>query len=243
LLFVNYNSESLLKKAIESLRKSIPHHLKTEIIVVDNNSTNRENLKSLLNSVDRLILLPFNRGYSYALNRGIRLAKGKYIAIANADIEFIDNSLEKLVNFLEERSEAGAVIPQYLNPDGSLQTSTRKFHRPRYLFFSRDSIFTKLFPQNPLSREFLGKDILKKSETAVEVEVAIAAFMLVKKEVFEKVGYFDERFFMFSEDSDFCYRMRKAGWKVYLLKDAKLLHIKGASRRKLPFKSIIPIPE
>jgi len=229
---VNYNSTQLLLCSLRSLRLEEGD----EIIVIDNASREDTSILDRFEGI-KLIRNRRNRGFAGAVNQGLRLAKGDYIALVNPDTVLFLDTVEKLVEFMEKNPEAGAVSPQLLYPDFSPQDSARRFPRLKYLLFGRRSLLTKLFPRNPLSSEFLYKDIAIEDESPLEVESILGTFMFFRRDILQSVGMLDEGFFFFGEDLDFCRRIRDAGWKVYLHRGAKVLHYHGMSRKKLRFRT------
>lgn len=230
-IFINYNSERYLEAALSSFvryHRDFPY----EIIIVDNSSKDRTKLKDLeIEFNANLILLDKNIGYGPAANRGLHVSKGKYLAVANPDLVFIDDSAKRIVDYMDNHPEVGAVIPQYLNPDMSLQPSSRKFPTFRYLLFARTSFISRIWKRNPFTKEYLGlRDIdLTKPQ---KVEVGMGAFLVLRKTALDKIGLFDEDFFLFSEDTDICYRLRSEGFDVILLPYSRVIHYHGVVRRR-----------
>jgi hypothetical protein len=231
IVFVNYNTADLLARALDSLNRHRPD-FPVEVIVVDNGScpamTNDEG--RMTNGV-RLVRNPENRGYGAAANQGIALAQGVYVAIANTDIEFLDGTLERLTDFLDRNPDAGIVAPQFLWPDLTPQPSARRYPRLDFVFAGRRSLVTRLFPNRRKSREFLYAGI-ENSPTAVPVEVAIGAFVVARCELLQALHGFDESYFMFIEDVDLCQRVARAGKGVYVLPQARMIHLGGAARSR-----------
>ncbi len=230
-IFINYNSEQYLKEALDSFvryHKDLPY----ELIVVDNNSKDVTSLRDLQNKFGiKLILMKKNMGYGAAANRGILASRGKYIAIANPDLIFINDSATKIVEYMDSHPEVGAVIPQYLNPDMTLQPSSRKFPTIKYLMFARSSFLSRLWRKNPFTREYLGLNNINK-ETPQKIEAVVGAFFVLRREALNRIGLFDEDFFLFSEDTDICYRLKQKGVDVVLLPNSRVIHYHGAIRKK-----------
>ncbi len=233
-IFVNYRSHDLLQRAVASLRKTHPPDL-VEIVVVDNGSP--EPLPAFPEAWQvRTLRLRRNVGYGPAVNLAARYATGTYLVAANPDLEFRDQEVIWLARYLDEHPEVGAVIPQYVNPvpGGGVrkQPSARRFHRIPYVLFGRISPLSHLWPENRFTREFLALETLR-AAGPVEIEVAVGAFLMVRRSLFEELGGFDPDFFLFSEDSDLCYRIWQAGYRVVLLPQVELLHHHGAVRRRV----------
>jgi hypothetical protein len=225
IIIVSFNTKDLLKRCLESL----PSFL--EIIVVDNGSTDGtilmlKKIKESKNKKIKIIENKENVGFARAVNQGLKQAEGEYLLLLNSDIFVKGNALEKLINFAKEQSQIGVVGGKLINPDGSLQGSC--FYLPtisrivREFWFNGSSFLNKYAP--------LGKK-------PVEVEAIIGAVFLIPKKVLRKVGFFDERYFMYFEDLDYCRRVRKNGFKVYYLPEAEFIHEHGASGRNIPQKT------
>ncbi len=202
-----------------------------EIIVVDNNSTD--------NSLDYLIpKFPFvnfiaskeNIGFAKGCNKGLQTAKGKYILFLNPDTIVPEDCFRKCISFLEANKETGALGIKMLDGSGKfLKESKRAFPAPATSLYKLFGL-ARLFPHSKIfSRYHLGH--LNENENN-EVDVLAGAFMMIKKEVLDKVGSFDETFFMYGEDVDLSYRIQKAGYKNYYFAESSIIHFKGESTRK-----------
>lgn len=235
IVFVNYNSADFLECALQSLSSS---ELDKEVIVVDNASNERKRLIDLCQKHHALlVLLKRNQGYGRAANQGVRYARGRYVAVANPDIQFLPLALTRLVSFLDTHPEAGVVSPQLLYPDLKPQPSCRRFPKLRYVLAGRRSPLVRLFPCFAPAREFLYLDLLgQESQTsacsAVPVDAVIGTMMLFRREALEAVKGFDETYFMFAEDLDICQRLRDQGWEVFLEPRANIIHHYGGVRRR-----------
>ncbi|MEO0071449.1 MAG: glycosyltransferase family 2 protein [candidate division WOR-3 bacterium] len=230
-IFINYNTTVYLDKAISTFKQTEPEQ-DLEVIVVDNASQDYNRVQMICqNHGARLLRLSQNLGYGAAANRGARYAQGKYLAVANPDIEFLPGAVTRLLSFLEDNPDVGVVSPQLIYPDGTPQPSCRRLPKLRYLFAGRRSPLLRFFPGYPLAKEFLYLGIDQAKEP-VEVESVIGAFMLFRREAFETVGGFDERFFMFAEDLDICLRLHQKKWRVFLEPRARICHYYGGVRRK-----------
>ncbi len=232
-IFVNYRSHDLLRQAVVTLRKFHPPDL-VEIWVVDNGPGTNTPPEFSPDWRVHWLSLPRNIGYGPAVNLAARFAKGTYLVAANPDLEFRNQEVLHLAQYLDEHPEVGAVIPQYVNPTPTglrKQPSARRFHRIPYLLFGRISPLSRLWPRNRFTREFLALETLK-ARQPVEIEVGVGAFLMVRRDLFDRLGGFDPQFFLFSEDSDLCYRIWQAGYRVVLLPQVELLHHHGAVRRR-----------
>src|ERR687896_2621246 len=193
---VTFNSIAYLERCLES----VGGH---ELVVVDHGSTDgtlelvRERFPAA-----RLIEQE-NRGFGAGMNTGMQAAGGRYFLLLNADAWVLGDAVAKLRDFADEHPEAAVVGPRLLNPDGSLQRSVRGF--PTLWRLATEYFFLrKLAPQSRLFNAFFGAGFDHRSVR--EAEWLSAACLLVRREAADEVGLFDERYFMFSEETDWCYR-------------------------------------
>ncbi|HER43697.1 MAG TPA: glycosyltransferase family 2 protein, partial [Candidatus Eisenbacteria bacterium] len=212
IIIVTHNSRSPVEKCIASIEEHPPSG-SFEIIVVDNESGDGtpDMIAARFPSV-RLIRSGANIGYSRGVNRGIRAAGGRHLLILNPDITVGEGSIDRLVDFLERTPDAGIAASKLVYPDGRLQHSCRRFYDFTVLLLRR-TFLGRLFPNARILREHLMMDY--DHESARSVDWVIGACMLVRREAIERVGLLDERFFLYFEDLDWCYRTQKAGWKLY----------------------------
>ncbi len=225
-IIVNHNTQELLQRCLKSMIEQtvgIPY----EIIVVDNDSTDGsvQMIRREFPSV-RLVENKENRGFAAANNQGINISKGEVILLLNSDTEVLDGAIQKTLAFMERCPEASIVGCRLLNRDGTLQPSCRSFPSVWNLFSESFFLYivfrrTKLFGKYYMS--FFDHDSIR------EVDVVKGACMMVRKEVFERVGLFDESYFMYSEEMDFCYRGKKAGYRVFFYPEGRIIHFGGGS--------------
>ncbi len=230
-VFVNFNSARFLDRALASLAAAEPGST-IETVVVDNASRDRAEVRALCARHGcRLLALGRNMGYGAAANRGFRVSRGRYLAVANPDIEFPAGSMSALVRLMDTTPRCGAVSPQLVYPDGRAQASARRLPRLRFALAGRRSIPARLFPGLSGAREFqyLG---IERSPRPVEVEAVIGACVVFRREALESVGGFDERYFMFAEDLDICRRLRRAGWQVLVEPRVRVRHFYGGVRQR-----------
>ncbi len=202
-----------------------------EIIVVDNASTDgsAEMVQREFPQV-KLIANKFNIGYASANNQGAKLANGRYFLLLNPDAEVTSQAIDKMLAFAETHPDAGAIAPKLVYPDGRLQTSVRSFPTPASLLFSASGL-DKLFPNSKLLGRYrmtwFGYDKI------AEVDQPMSSALLVRREAWEQIGGMDESMPIFFNDVDFCWRLKKKGWRIYFLPDAIVVHHHGASTRLL----------
>jgi hypothetical protein len=226
-VILNWNARAYLVDALRSITEKQWRH-SIEVIVVDNNS----NLDDSVATVQRdfpqvhLLALSANIGFSAGNNAGLRLARGRHILFLNPDTIVHQGALDVLVDFMDSHPRAGACGPKLLNPDGSLQTSCRSFPSFGTGLF-RNTFLGRLFPNNPWTRSYLMLDFQHDREA--EVDWLSGSALCVRRAALERVGSWDESFFMYCEDVDLCYRLKEAGWKRVYVPQAVITHRIGAS--------------
>lgn len=233
---VNWNAREHLRHALRSVFENAPD-FPFEVLVLDNASQDGS-VQMIEKEFPQVHLLVSERnlGFAKGHNELARHAHGRYRLILNPDTLIMPNALTKLARFAEEHPEAGIIGPKLLNPDGSLQYSCRRFPNPVAAIF-RNTPLGRLFPNNRYTRDYLMLDWDHNSVR--EVDWVSGAAMLVRKEVYEQLGGFDEQFFIYVEDVDLCYRAWQAGWKVLYYPDAVIVHAIGRSTDLVANKMII----
>lgn len=218
----------LVKNCIRSIKESeitVPY----EIIVVDNNS--QDGIVPYLKEYYPDILVRVaekNLGMGGGNNIGIRAARGKYILVMNPDIFVYRNSVQRMYEYLKGAYKVGLVSPRLLNPDRSLQYTSYRWHKALTPLYRRTALGTLPYVKKQMDH-FLMKDFDHKETRAVDW-VQGSCFM-VPRAVYDHVGLFDERFFMYFEDTDLCRRMWQAGYKVMYYADAEVIHMHMRSSR------------
>ncbi len=237
IIIVSYNTKDFIRRCLSSLYGD-PSGSVGEVIVVDNASADgsAEMLEAEFPQV-KLIRNPGNLGYARAVNRGIREAGGRYFLILNPDIETGAEAIDRLRHFMDRHPEAGIAGGKLLNPDGSLQMSCRTFYSVPVVLLRR-TFLGKLFPNSGLVRKHLMMDWDHNSDR--EVDWVTGACMMVRREAYEAVGGMDERFFLYFEDVDWCYRMKKHGYKVcYAHRSEMKHHYRRESAGRLPDRKLV----
>jgi GT2 family glycosyltransferase len=230
IIIVNYNVKLLLKACLESVAGAIKNS-EAEVIVIDNAST--DNSIGYLQPIFpefKFISNPANEGFAKANNKALAIAKGEFILFLNPDTTVPNDCFIKCLAFFGTHPDAGALGVKMLNGNGEfLKESKRGFPSPWVSFWKMTGI-TGMFPRSPVfAKYYLGH---LDADRDHEVDVLSGAFMMVKKEVLQKTGGFDERFFMYAEDIDLSYRIKKAGYKNYYFAGTAITHYKGSSTKK-----------
>lgn len=236
-LIINYNSGAFLERCLISLQTHLSeiHH---EVCVVDNASNDGSCALVRTRFPDvRLIANGQNRGFAAAVNQGLRNTCGCYVLWMNPDAELLDDGLQRLVLYLDQHPKAGILGPQTVYPDGSRQLTCRSFPSYQTALFNRRSFLTKWFPWNPFSRRYLQLNL--NTSRVQPVDWLAGACLLHRREVSNQLGGLDERFFMYCEDVDFCFRARKQGWEILFHPSARVLHRTAASSSQFPYRMLI----
>jgi len=221
IIIVNWNTRDLLIQCLDSIFRTVGG-LGLEVFVVDNGSTDGSArvVKKRFPEVE-VIENRENVGFAEANNQALRLSKGKYLLLLNPDTQVKEKAIERLISFMETHSDVGAAGAQLLNGDGSKQNSIANFPSLGTELLNK-SLLRWLFP-----KKFPGKG--RNYSKPIEVDSVIGACMMVRRDALNQVGLLDEDYFLFLEETDWCYRMKKAGWKIYHIPQAEIYHFQGKS--------------
>lgn len=223
IIIVNYNVTVLLRKCLSSIEKFVKG-VDYEVIVVDNNSPDNS-WKSLISEFPKVkfIASSSNDGFSVANNKAVKDAAGEYILLLNPDTEFEGDYMPELLNFADSKPDFGCLGIRMHDAAGNFLPESKRSVPD--MFNSFEKLFTGLRKKN--AKSYYRNDL---DEHAVaEVEVVTGAFLLAKKEVYEKIGGLDEEYFMYGEDIDLCYTFLQNGFKNWYYGKYSLLHHKGES--------------
>lgn len=237
LIIVHRNGTGLLRDCLASLPAAC-EGLDWEAIVVDNGSTDgspamvREEFPAIT-----LIENGQNLGFTRANNQGLEVARGRLLVLLNNDTISNTRAFTEAVRFFDEHPDVGGAGLKLLNPDGTRQLSCRRFPSFQQALFNRYSLLTRLFPDNPFSAQYLMSDL--DDDQLHDVDWVSGACLIVRREVYDKIGGLDERFFMYSEDVDWCLRIWQAGWRVVYAPVACVVHLIGQTSSRHPFLPIV----
>jgi GT2 family glycosyltransferase len=216
---VTYNALPWIERCLESVRGH-------ETFVVDHGSTDGTLELVRERFPEARLIEQENKGLGGGSNAGMRVASGDYYLLLNSDAWALDDAVDNLTAFAESRPDAAVVGPKLLNPDGSLQRSVRGF--PTLWRLATEYFFLrKLAPRTRALNAFYGARF--DHDEVREVEFLMGACLLVRREAADTVGLFDEDYFMFTEETDWCYRFRQAGWTVLFYPGAEFVHVGGAT--------------
>ena len=226
-VIVNYNSTTDLLQCLSSIR-SAEEGDHVQVVVVDNASSDQSSLQDELRSFSPVVVLNReNEGFARACNRGIRHCQAPFFLLLNPDVTVHHRAISRTLDYLRSRPQTGVVGCRILNPDGSLQLACR-----RSIPTVRNSLYrllglSRLFPR---SREFGAYNLTCLEEHKTQpVEAVSGSFLMFRRELIEVIGLLDERFFLYGEDLDFCYRALLAGWLVEYYAEATVTHLKSRS--------------
>lgn len=223
IIIVNYNSRELLSRCLNSISIN-SNQVTSEVIVIDNNSQD-DSVSYLHKSYPGIRLIENNKnvGFGKACNQGIKIARGKYIILLNSDCEIFTNTLSQLKHLTEgliPKDRIGIIGGKLLNPDGTLQFSYGRFPT----VFS--TILDLFKPPERRKVQVSGYDIPH------YVDWVTGAFMIINRNIFTEIGYFDENYFMYYEETDLCFRAKARGWQILYDPLSQVMHKTPHSTKK-----------
>jgi hypothetical protein len=236
IIIVSYNVGGYLRQCLQSIFQS--DEINTyEVIVIDNYSfdDSYQIVKDEFPQVKVNHNLE-NVGFAKAVNQGIKIAKGKYVCILNPDTLLSHDSLSTLLTYYDTHPEIGCLGPKIVNPDGSLQLACKRSIPGLQSAFYKLTGLSKLFPKNSRFGKY-NLTYLDENEIH-EVEAVSGSCMMIRREILDKVGYFDESFFMYGEDLDLSYRISKLGYKIVYNPNTTIIHYKGESVKNAPMDMV-----
>lgn len=222
---VSYNSLDFLEECLWSIFKN-PPAAGYEIIVVDNASDDgtSEFLKKNYPEIT-LILNSKNIGFAAANNKAIKNSDSRYVILMNSDCEVYEKSLDNLIEFMDSNPDAGIAGPKIINSDGTIQLSCRKF--PSIFNAAAHTMLGDIFPNNPFSKRYKLAGISRDNPS--RVDWVSGSCMIIRRKALKDTGILDEKYFMYVEDVDICYRMWQKNWAVYYCPLAEVMHHIGGS--------------
>ncbi len=237
-IIVNWNTKELLRDCLSSVYEHAGD-IDYEIIVIDNASIDGS-AEMVKNDFQQVILMENsdNRGFATANNQGMAVAKGRYMLLLNSDTVVLDNAIANIVNFADENPQIAVTGCRVLNPDRTLQRTCFMFPSVLNMLLSSTYLY-KLFPKN----RFFGREQMTwwNRNDVRQVDVVTGCFMLVRREAIDQVGMMDEQFFMYGEETDWCYRFREEGWKVMFAPVGQIIHFGGQSTAQKPVAMIVQL--
>lgn len=219
-VIVDFNTKKLLQDCLRSI-KAHTKRVNYEVIVVDNGSTD-ESITGTTST--QIIRNKKNLGFARANNQGIKIAKGRHILLLNSDTRLVENSLKKMVEWMDKHRDAGIVSCKLVNSDGSTQPTGGSFPTLGRIF-----LWASFLDDLPFVGSIFGSYHPHVSDGFFENEHrqdwVTGAFMLIKGELIDKMGYLDEDFFMYGEDVEYCLRASNSGWQVWYTPSTQIIHL------------------
>ena len=227
IIIVSYNTKEFLKKCLDSVYKT-SKGFSFEIIVSDNNS--KDGSVEMVKKEFKDIILIENKenlGFSKANNLGVKKSSGRYVLFLNSDTVVYPNTLKHIIDFMDKEKQAGAVTCKLEMPNGKIDDASHRGFPTPWNSFTHFSGISKLLGKTKLFGGYnLGYMDLSRVH---EIDALAGAFMFVRKEAGEDAGWWDEDYFFYGEDIDFCYVLKQKGWKVFYVPEVSILHYKGVT--------------
>jgi N-acetylglucosaminyl-diphospho-decaprenol L-rhamnosyltransferase len=240
-VIVNWNVRDLLRRCLHSVEESskveAPKRLSVQVIVVDNASTDGSvpMLRSEFPQIE-LIANEENLGFTRGNNQGLSISDGRCALLLNPDTEVLGHALGEMVAYMDMHPAVGALGPQLIYADGRVQSSRRRFPGLDTAFLE-GTFLQQSFPRSRVLSRYYVLD--RPEDETQEVDWLVGACLLMRRKALDQVGPLDERFFMYSEEMDWCYRAKGQGWKVVYLPAARVIHHEGkSSEQVLPVRHI-----
>ncbi len=229
-IIVNYNVREFLNNALISLFKSLEGY-SSEVFVVDNASDDGsvELVQKNFPQV-KLIANATNVGFAKANNQALALSTGRYLLLLNPDTLIQEDTFDKLIEFFESHPDAGMAGCKILNPDGTLQLPCRRSFPTPWTAFTKTFGLSSLFPKSKLFARY--NLTYLDPDATYEVDAVSGSFMMITREVYDRIGGLDETFFMYGEDLDWCFRVQQSSLKVYYVPTTSIIHYKGESTKR-----------
>lgn len=242
IIIANHNGKNLLRNCLNSIYAHPPDY-EYEIIVVDDASEDGSQQMVKIEFPGVLLLSHLsNKGFSYTNNRGIEASRGKYILLLNNDTIVLENSLNSMIEFMNQNQDVDVCGCMLLLADKTLQRSTQTFPRLSREFFHANPVFKKLYRgEGSFSHRtlFFFLNILKTQwasfidyTNTTEVDVVTGAVFMFRRNLIDKIGLFDENYFMYVEEVDYCYRLKKRGGRVCYYPKASVIHLLGQTTKQ-----------
>lgn len=236
IIIVSFNTAKLTVETVASIEKSYPKEVTSgqyEVIVSDNNSTDgsvealKEYKKKSKIKVFMILDNKKNLGFAKGNNVAVKKAKGRYVLFLNPDTVMYPKTLPTLIDFMDAHPDAGACTCQVDIPSGKIDEASHRGFPTPWNAFTHFSGLEKVFPKSKFFAGYTrGWEDLRKIHP---VPAIVGAFMLVRREAGEKIGWWDEDYFFYGEDLDFCYSLGEKGYTIYYVPTVHILHYGGVS--------------
>ncbi|MBK5214028.1 MAG: glycosyltransferase family 2 protein [Flavobacteriaceae bacterium] len=223
-IILNYNTFQLTLDCVASIKKFTPSNISVEYIIVDNASANHEGVslqKAFQNQEDcKVFRSQINLGFGAGNMLGAQEASGRYFAFINSDVLFVEDCFSEMVSFMESNKDMGVCGVQILNGEGEKTISQRPFEGVRYKLFGKKFLYKTDSKIPKINAEL---------KTPTQVDFVIGSFMFFNANAYRECGGFDPNIFLYYEEFDICYRLKKLGYKTVFLPHLKYIHLEGQS--------------
>ncbi len=221
LIILNYKNAGLVKQCVKGIFDN-PSKLPLEVIVIDNNSHDNC-LEMIKTNWPQVITVAAekNRGYAAGNNLGLKITRGNYVMVLNPDVAIMPGTLDKLIDFMDSHPKVGIASPKLVNPDGSVQSSAYTFPLFWMPIFRRTPLGYWPRAQKSLTR-YLMLDWDHQDNRPVDW--LLGACLIIRREALIQVGWLDERYFLYVEDTDWCRRFWQKDWQVYYVAEVAMVH-------------------
>lgn len=231
-VILNYNTKDFLLECLQSIEEADLEGISTEVIVVDNASTDGSvtavgNFQFPVLSF-QIIRNKKNMGFAAGNNVGVRKASGKYVLFLNPDTVISQNAIKEVFDFMEKHKDVAAASPKLELPTGQLDEASHRGFPTPWNAFCHFSGLRKLFPRSKFFAGYTMGWLLNNKEPH-EVDSVSGAFFFVRRRAGEEVKWWDEDYFWYGDELDFCYRLKEKGWKIFFLPQIKILHYRGVA--------------
>lgn len=231
IIIVNYKTKDLTLQTLQSVFAADQPKNKLEVILIDNASEDEtpQSVKKLFPHV-KLILSQSNLGFAGGNNLGLRQAKGRYVLLLNSDTLITKDTLVKMVDFMDKNPQVGLATCRVELANGQIDPASHRGFPTPWAAIAYYSGLEKLFPKSKLFGQY--HQGWKDLTITHEIDAPVGAFFMLNKRALDQVGLLDETFFMYGEDLDLAYRIKKANWQIMWTPITKIIHLKGASGLK-----------
>ncbi len=228
IIIVSYNTSALLDQCLQSIEEAQEPVGGMEIIVVDNASADgSQEMVTRKYPAVKLIALEENIGFSAANNRGARVAGGEFVLFLNSDTRLHEDAIVQPLSYLEAHPRVGAITVRLYYPSGQRDPDNHRGFPTPWNALCHFTGLSKLFPRDPRFNGYFQSYV--DFEQIHAVDVIAGSFMMMSRLVYDQLGGWDETYFFYGEDIDFCYRIGRAGYKIIYYPHVEVLHYKGAS--------------
>jgi len=229
IVIINYNSGHYLKNCLDAISKN--NGLKSKDITVYDNASGDDSIPYAQKFFPHVCYIEndTNIGFASAINQVIKGTRGEYILLLNPDVVLLPKAIDLMLEFVEKNPRCGIVGGEILSPFGYHQPTCRRFPDYFNILFGRRSLARRIFPRNPFSNKYLYLNL--DYTVPQKVDFLEGSVMMMRRKAIEEVGLFDEGYFLYLEDADICYRMRKNGWATWWLPQAYAIHFRGENFR------------